>query len=234
MGVTPARRHRHLAVVLATVCAVVGALPGPAHADTPAQAEPTATTPVKPALVKPAPVKPAPVKPAPVKAAPVKAAPVKAAPVKAGPAKTARLTKAQRAVLLDATRRFRDIKQAIAAGYQPTRDCVPGMGYHYSKPSLAGDTSIDPTRPEMLVYAPVADGSVRLAALEYFRADADQNLKTAGDRPTLFGHRFDGPMAGHPLPPGQPPMPVHYDLHVWLYLANPAGELTSENPKVTC
>jgi hypothetical protein len=86
----------------------------------------------------------------------------------------------------------------------------------------------------MLVYAPVADGSVRLAALEYFRADADQNLKTAGDRPTLFGHRFDGPMAGHPLPPGQPPMPVHYDLHVWLYLANPAGELTSENPKVTC
>ena len=29
-------------------------------------------------------------------------------------------------------------------------------------------------------------------------------------------------------------MPVHYDLHVWLYKTNPAGELTSENPKVTC
>ena len=79
-----------------------------------------------------------------------------------------------------------------------------------------------------------AGGSVRLGALEYFRADADGNLKTAEDRPTLFGHPFDGPMAGHPMPPGQPSMPVHYDLHVWLYQTNPSGELKSDNPKVNC
>jgi len=29
-------------------------------------------------------------------------------------------------------------------------------------------------------------------------------------------------------------MPVHYDLHVWLYQSNPSGELTSDNPKATC
>lgn len=144
------------------------------------------------------------------------------------------LTSGQRAVLLAATRRFRDVRQAVAAGYLPTKDCVPGMGFHYTKPALAGDVNIDPVLPDILVYTPAAGGSVRLGALEYFRADADGNLKTAGDRPTLFGHPFDGPMAGHPLPPGQPPMPVHYDLHVWLYQANPSGELTSENPKVTC
>jgi hypothetical protein len=150
------------------------------------------------------------------------------------PRATARLTNEQRVVLLAATRRFRDVKQAIAAGYRPTRDCVPGMGFHYTKPALAADTNIDPVLPEILVYTPAAGGSVRLAALEYFRADADRNLRTAADRPTLFGHKFDGPMAGHPLPPGQPPMPVHYDLHVWLYQTNPNGELTSENPKINC
>jgi hypothetical protein len=145
-----------------------------------------------------------------------------------------RLTGPQRTVLLDATRRFRDVKQAVAAGYQPTRDCVPGMGFHYVNPKLSGDLNIDPTLPEDLVYTASADGSLRLAALEYFRADADGDLRTAGDRPTLFGHPFDGPMAGHPLPPGVPPMPVHYDLHVWIYQSNPAGELTNNDPDVDC
>jgi hypothetical protein len=154
------------------------------------------------------------------------------APVR--PPKTERLTSEQRAVLLDATRRFRDVRQAIAAGYRPTPDCVPGMGLHYANPALAQDGNIDPTLPEILVYTRTAGGPVRLAALEYFRADADGRVRTDEDRPTLFGHPFDGPMAGHPLPPDQPPMPVHYDLHVWLYQSNPAGELKSMNPRVSC
>jgi hypothetical protein len=29
-------------------------------------------------------------------------------------------------------------------------------------------------------------------------------------------------------------MPVHYDLHVWLYQANPNGLLKPENPEVDC
>ena len=145
-----------------------------------------------------------------------------------------RLTSKQRAVLRDATRRFRDVKRAVAAGYLPTKDCVPAMGFHYTNPALVKNANIDPTQPEILVYTPAAGGSVRLAALEFFRADADGNLKTTVDRPTLFGHAFDGPMAGHPLPAGQPPMPVHYDLHVWLYRSNPSGELAAENPKVDC
>jgi hypothetical protein len=150
------------------------------------------------------------------------------------PHDTARLTGAQRTVLLDATRRFRDVKQAIKAGYLPTKECVPGMGFHYAKPALAADTNIDPTLPEVLVYNRAPGGTMRLSALEYFRADADQNLKTDEDRPTLFGRPFNGPMPGHPLPPGQPPMPIHYDLHVWLYQPNPSGELATDNPDVDC
>lgn len=187
MAVTPTRRH--LAAVLAAVCAgaAITAGSGPALARTPDRAD-----------------------------------------------GTTRLTSGQRAVLISATHKFRDVKRAIRAGYLPTRDCVPRMGYHYVKPALAGDTNIDPSLPDILVYIPAGRGSVRLAALEYFRADADQKIATAGDRPTLFGHRFDGPMAGHPVPAGQPAMPIHYDLHVWLYKRNPAGELAAENPRVHC
>jgi hypothetical protein len=126
------------------------------------------------------------------------------------------------------------VKRAVEAGYVPTTQCVPGMGFHYVHPARSGDMNIDPKKPEVLVYVPDAHGAPRLAALEYFRADADGDTGTAGDRPSLFGHHFDGPMAGHPLPPGSPPMPVHYDLHVWLYRSNPAGELSPTNPTVRC
>jgi hypothetical protein len=144
------------------------------------------------------------------------------------------LSAAQRMLLRAATHRFVDVDEAVAAGYQPTHECTPGMGYHYANPTLAGDDAIDPTRPEILVYAPTRHGTPRLAALEYFRVDADQNLGTDDDRPNLFGHPFDGPMSGHPVPPGQPPMPIHYDLHVWLHMHNPAGELSPDNPTVHC
>lgn len=96
-------------------------------------------------------------------------------------------------------------------------------------PALAGDPKIDPTLPEILVYQRNARGKLRLGAVEYLAADADQDLQTDGDRPTLIGHSFDGPMPGH-----EPGMPVHYDLHAWVYTHNPAGELTPWNPNVTC
>lgn len=79
------------------------------------------------------------------------------------------LTRAQRAVLREPTQRFRDVDAAVAAGYVPTDECVPGMGYHYGHPALVGDVNIDPTLPDILVYAPARDGAVRLAALEFPR-----------------------------------------------------------------
>ncbi|GIE28201.1 hypothetical protein Ait01nite_012460 [Actinoplanes italicus] len=150
------------------------------------------------------------------------------------PAPPAKLSPAQRKVLTDATRRFRDVDEALAAGYLATDQCVPGMGWHYAHPGLSAGDAIDPVWPEVLLYVPGRDGTPRLVGVEYFKADADQDLNTDTDRPTLFGHPFDGPMAGHEMPPGAPPMPAHYDLHVWLYLTNPAGQLTNENPRIIC
>ena len=144
------------------------------------------------------------------------------------------LTHAQRKVILEATAAYRDPAAAIAAGYIATDVCVElpgvgGMGYHYVHPQLVADTNIDPTLPEVLVYAPDRRGRPRLAAIEYLRADADGDLATDGDRPTLFAEPFEGPMEGH-----EPGMPVHYDLHAWVWKHNPAGELAAWNPAVDC
>lgn len=147
---------------------------------------------------------------------------------------SARLTSAQRQVIKEATRQYRDVEAALAAGYLPSDQCaelpgVGGMGFHYVHPALVGDAEIDPTKPEILVYVPSKSGRLELGAVEYFRADADQNLETSDDRPTLMGHGFDGPMPGH-----EPGMPVHYDLHAWVFEHNPLGELAAWNSRVRC
>jgi hypothetical protein len=133
-----------------------------------------------------------------------------------------------------ATRRFRDVEAARAAGYAATGECTDdpkygGMGIHYANKDLVADGKLDVTKPEILVYQPTRNGKLRLGAVEYFQADGDQDLATDPDRPQLFGLPFDGPMLGH-----EPGMPIHYDLHVWLYRHNPAGLFAMWNPRVHC
>jgi hypothetical protein len=133
-----------------------------------------------------------------------------------------------------ATLKFRDVAVAKAAGYVAAAECAQdpkygGMGVHYTNPALVADGLLDITRPEVLVYEPLAGGKLRLGAIEYFQADADQDLATDPDRPNLFGLPFDGPMLGH-----EAEMPIHYDLHVWLYRHNPAGLFAMWNPRVHC
>ena len=131
------------------------------------------------------------------------------------------------------TEKYHDVAAAVADGYVRVSDCVsaPGlgaMGIHYLNPALAADPRIDAAKPELLLYAPSA-GRLRLVGVEYFRADADQDLTTDGDRPNLAGVPFDGPMPGHDVA-----MPIHYDLHVWAWQANPAGTFSEFNPNVHC
>ncbi len=133
-----------------------------------------------------------------------------------------------------ATAEYHKVSNALADGYQPAEHCVAvpgvgGMGYHYVNPALIGDPSIDPSKPEVLLYAPKPNGVLKLVAVEYLAVDADQDLSTDEDRPDLFGVAFNGPMAGH-----EPGMPVHYDLHAWVWQANPAGLFADFNPKVNC
>jgi hypothetical protein len=131
------------------------------------------------------------------------------------------------------TARFQSVGQAEAAGYAAASPCEESpdgaMGIHYVNGSLVGDPSVDPLHPEILLYVPDANGKPRLVGVEYFVIDADQDKATDADRPTVLGRGFDGPMDGH-----APGMPIHYDLHVWLFESNPSGLFAPWNPALDC
>jgi len=131
-----------------------------------------------------------------------------------------------------ATHQYHDPATAVRDGFRPTNDCVAlpdgtGMGYHYVAPARM-DFRLVLEEPEALLYEPSGNGR-KLVGIEYIVPDADQNLATDDDRPQLFGQPFDGPMPGHT--PGQP---IHYDLHVWIWEANPNGTFAPWNPNVGC
>lgn len=137
-----------------------------------------------------------------------------------------------------ATARYHRVSVAQAAGYGEFRDangiaCIDNpplgtMGIHYVNGSYVGDTTIDATRPEAVVYEPEQNGRLRLVALEYivFQAAWDAEHSSA---PTLFGHEFglvpDGNRYG---------IPAFYELHAWVWKHNPSGMLFEWNPRVSC
>lgn len=135
------------------------------------------------------------------------------------------------AAIRQATAKYHDVQVALSDGYVPVSPCEASpagtMGIHYLKPPLLGQP-VDLRHPALLLYLPTADGP-ELVAVEYMTIDADQNLATADDRPYLLGRPFDGPMPGH-----DEHMPIHYDLHVWVWKHNPAGMFMPWNPALSC
>ena len=139
-----------------------------------------------------------------------------------------------------ATARFHSTTQAGHAGYGPFPAGVPlheciastngtgAMGFHWVNGSLL-DTVLDPTRPEVLVYEPTADGDLELVAVEYviFQA-AWYEDHPADSMPSLFGEDFMvGDAARFQIPP-------FFALHAWVHKANPSGVFASYNPNVSC
>ena len=140
-----------------------------------------------------------------------------------------------------ALEKYQDPIVAVHDGYFSTLGCVHfpkpgaageipypagGMGVHFLNGQLMGPT-VDPMKPQVLVYEPVGD-KLRLAAAEWFVP----LMTGVKERPQLFGHPFDGPMEGHH--PLMPHAMHHYDLHVWLWKDNPAGMFSPTNPAVKC
>ena len=137
--------------------------------------------------------------------------------------------------------KYRDPVLAVHDGYFSTIGCIEypeggregtmqyapgGMGIHFLNLQLVGPT-LDPAKPQVLIYEPDGD-KLRLVAAEWFMP-----LQGAGQsRPVIFGKELEGPMEGH-----HPLMPTgmhHYDLHVWLWKTNPAGTFAATNPALKC
>ncbi len=135
-----------------------------------------------------------------------------------------------------ATAAFHDLDKAKEAGYSVqvfdaagiTCIAQPGegaMGIHMLNPSLL-DGTVEATEPELLVYEPRNDGTLKLVALEYLVFQSAGRGR-AGRR--SFGQEFDFVPAGNRY--GLPPF---YALHAWLWKPNPSGSLYAWNPNVDC
>jgi hypothetical protein len=132
-----------------------------------------------------------------------------------------------------ATAAYRDINNAIDAGYAPILDCVSRgaegtMGQHYANAELVGDGMADPLRPEVLVYEPQEDGSMILVAVEYVVPLA---LWTEADPPALFGQAFH---ENTQITEAYPEVKPAWVLHLWIGTHNPNGMFADWNPAVFC
>jgi hypothetical protein len=136
------------------------------------------------------------------------------------------------------TARYHDLASAQANGYALLTDaagiaCIdnPGvgaMGVHYANNALVGAGVVDADRPQALVYAPEANGHLRLVAVEYVIFQAAWDAAHPAP-PALFGEQFmltpDGNRFG---------LPAFYSLHAWIWEPNPSGMFSMWNPRVRC
>lgn len=146
----------------------------------------------------------------------VLAAALAAAALGAAPASAGEPVGKSLAEVRAATAKYHDVEAAMLDGYAPASPCVPGMGYHYMRGINADAGDLDHTSPEMLVYVPRKNGSLKLVAVEYASWDPGAEL---------LGHDFEAPM---------PDGPPFHTLHAWIWQGNPAGMFSPTNPNVSC
>ncbi len=121
---------------------------------------------------------------------------------------------------------YSSLTLAKKAGYGTAiTDCmsngdVGAMGIHLGNPALIDDT-LDPLKPEVLVFEPGTNGEMSLVGVEFVIPFA--LLARSAPAPTLFGQVFSAnEVFGL------------WALHVWTHRANPSGLFAPWNPRVRC
>ena len=120
--------------------------------------------------------------------------------------------------------RFEDVAVAKAEGYAPI-PCASGitggaMGIHYVNAAYLKDDAVDLAKPEAVMYEPMADGTLKLIAVEYITAKGPASLE---------GQLFNFNSA-----PNRYGLGPFYELHVWAWKQNPTGTFADMNPNVSC
>lgn len=128
--------------------------------------------------------------------------------------------------LRNATRSFRVLDSAVAAGYpREVADCIVhehhgAMGYHHVNRSYVDD-KLEPERPEILLYERRPDGSYKLNGAEFvlpFRFYSRDSVA-----PVFMGQKLS-----------REDNLKYWYLHVWAWTENPDGLFANFNPDVTC
>ncbi|WP_027062126.1 hypothetical protein [Mesorhizobium loti] len=123
-----------------------------------------------------------------------------------------------------ANSRFENVAMATAEGYSPI-PCASGitggaMGIHYVNPAYLKDDAVDLAKPEAVMYEPMADGKLKLVAVEYITSKGPASLE---------GQLFNFNSA-----PNRYGLGPFYELHVWAWKKNPTGTFADMNPDVSC
>lgn len=145
-----------------------------------------------------------------------------------------------------ATAPFHSTERAARAGYgpfspgAPLHECISSlddtgaMGFHWLDPDNL-TTSLDVTKPQVLVYAPDRRGGLHLVALEYVIFQEAWFADHGDTTPMMFGQMFmkTGDRV-RPEIPNRYEIPPFWSLHVWLWKFNPSGLFAPFNPRVSC
>lgn len=120
-----------------------------------------------------------------------------------------------------ATAKYADVSVATNEGFFDASGFVPNMGHHFVLPSRM-DSSFELEKPEIILYAPNANGDMEFIAVEY--AVPIEDL----DNPGLPPEGFTGDLDVWEVNPHL----SQWQLHVWLVKENPNGIFSSTNPSV--
>lgn len=135
----------------------------------------------------------------------------------------------------NATARYTNINVAFAEGWVAATPCVSGpdtgaMGVHLVLPARVNAGLLDATKPEALIYEPMANGSMRLVGVEFIiLANVWAINSPNGGVPAL-----DGNLLNYVGAPNRYGLPAFYEMHVWAWEHNPKGSFADWNTQVTC
>jgi hypothetical protein len=116
------------------------------------------------------------------------------------------------------TARYQNIENAYKDGYEDIGVVLPNMGHHFMNKSLV-DGTFEITKPELLVYNKLEDGTYVLGAIEY----ATPLALSPNTPPEGFSGSSDVwvPFGG-----------LFWTLHAWVWKFNPDGVFNPNNPLV--
>jgi hypothetical protein len=136
-------------------------------------------------------------------------------------------------VVREATKRFHDVAVAEDEGYILKFGCVSGsdygaMGMHFVNFPLVMDGELDATRPEIVIYEPQQNGSLKLIGADYLVLAEAWDEKNESP-PELMGqlfHLFEAP--------NRFGLPAFHTLHVWAWKHSPTGTSVNWHANVSC
>ena len=99
------------------------------------------------------------------------------------------------------------------------------MGLHYVNGNLVEAGVLDPMKPQIVIYEPMPDGSLKLIGADYLVLAETWHAKHT-EMPQMMGqlfHLFDAP--------NRFGLPAFYTLHVWAWKDNPNGAFVNWHPE---